>query len=307
MSQHPGKVCSIRILQVWIDLVLFTDRAWSLSLSSLSSMTRRRNANHASAPTITLRKLQAMASEQSLRRRATERPPIPSPYERGAYINHVEINVAQPRSSANMNGTGPIGNGRLNIPKAIAVAGAVAQTTLPAWFQTFVMVSLIFGGCCSNVRLHESQVHPVAYPDLQVFALESIVKAEPDAGLLITITQFLLVALTGYYTHFDRSRPPFFLKPNAVPLTRWMVNLLLFFAVNVLNNYAFGFNISVPVHIILRSGGSVTTMVIGWMWGKRFTRVHVLSVAFLTFGVVVAATADARAKVSLLSVTRDHR
>ena len=29
---------------------------------------------------------------------------------------------------------------------------ALAQTTVPVWVQTFVMISLIFGGCCSNVR-----------------------------------------------------------------------------------------------------------------------------------------------------------
>lgn len=36
---------------------------------------------------------------------------------------------------------------------------ALAQCTVPAWASTVVMVSLIFGGCCSNV-----------------FALEAIIK-----------------------------------------------------------------------------------------------------------------------------------
>lgn len=48
----------------------------------------------------------------------------------------------------------------------------------------------------------------------------------------------------------------------------------MFFAVNLLNNYAFGYNISVPVHIILRSGGSVMTMLVGYLWGKRYTKVQ---------------------------------
>ena len=67
-----------------------------------------------------------------------------------------------------------------------------------------------------------------------------------------------------------------------------------------MNNYAFGFNISVPVHIILRSGGSVTTLLVGWLWGKKFNRVQVLSVAVLTVGVIIAAMSDAQAKVCLL-------
>ena len=80
----------------------------------------------------------------------------------------------------------------------------------------------------------------------------------------------------------------------------------------MLNNFAFGYDISVPVHIILRSGGSVTTIVVGFLWGKRFTRMQVFSVAVLTIGVIIAAMADAQSKVllpvllSCLSSFMDH-
>lgn len=92
----------------------------------------------------------------------------------------------------------------------------------------------------------------------------------------------------------------------------------MFFAVNMLNNFAFGYNISVPVHIILRSGGSVMTMLVGYVWGKRYTSlqsesvpmmackfiayaepISVFSVAMLTAGIGVAAMADAQAKVGV--------
>lgn len=56
----------------------------------------------------------------------------------------------------------------------------------------------------------------------------------------------------------------------------------MFFAVNMLNNWAFAFNISVPVHIILRSFGSVTTMAAGWLQGKKFSAVQVGSVVILS-------------------------
>lgn len=90
----------------------------------------------------------------------------------------------------------------------------------------------------------------------------------------------------------------------------------MFFAVNLLNNFAFGYNISVPVHIILRSGGSIMTMLVGYVWGKRYTSVQsestekctettitdvecraAFSVAMLTIGVIMAAMADAQSKV----------
>lgn len=71
----------------------------------------------------------------------------------------------------------------------------------------------------------------------------------------------------------------------------------MFFAVNMLNNWAFAFRISVPVHIILRSFGSVTTMGAGWLRGKRYSPLQVFSVALLTVGVIISAWADAASKV----------
>lgn len=65
----------------------------------------------------------------------------------------------------------------------------------------------------------------------------------------------------------------------------------------MLNNWAFAFNISVPVHIILRSFGSVTTMIAGYLRGKKYTPVQIFSVAMLTIGVMVSAWADAQSKV----------
>jgi hypothetical protein len=74
----------------------------------------------------------------------------------------------------------------------------------------------------------------------------------------------------------------------------------MFFTVNMLNNWAFAFNISVPVHIILRSFGSVTTMAAGWLNGKTYSRLQVVSVITLTIGVLISAWADAQAKVRAL-------
>lgn len=180
--------------------------------------------------------------------------------------------VSQIDARPHLEGNGKTANGFAL--RSTSAFSALAQSTIPAWVQTAVMVSLIFGGCCSNV-----------------FALEAIVKIEPQSGHLITFAQFLLVAAEGLVYHFD-AKSPTFLKPNTIPIHRWLIQIILFFSVSVLNNFAFGFHISVPVHIILRSGGSMTTMVIGWLWGKRYSRVQVFSVIVLTAGIVVAAMAD---------------
>lgn len=107
------------------------------------------------------------------------------------------------------------------------------------------------------------------------------------------------MAVTGYVAQFEKSRPPFFLTPNKVPIRRWLINIVLFFSINVLNNHAFSYNISVPVHIILRSGGSITTMAAGYVWGKKYPRIQVVAVVLLTLGVILAAWSDAQAKVGV--------
>ncbi|KAI1489038.1 UAA transporter family-domain-containing protein [Biscogniauxia mediterranea] len=185
-------------------------------------------------------------------------------------------------------------NNRPTHSKLMGLAGRIFIETIPQWLAVGAMLSLIFGGCCSNV-----------------FALEAIVKKAHTVfflytGTLLTFVQFLFVAITGYVSQFDSSRPPFFLKPNRVPIRRWLINIVLFFSINVLNNHAFSYDISVPVHIILRSGGSITTMVAGSLYGKRYSRIQVVAVILLTVGVITAAWSDAQSKARALHLMLLH-
>jgi drug/metabolite transporter (DMT)-like permease len=77
-----------------------------------------------------------------------------------------------------------------------------------------------------------------------------------------------------------------------------MISAALFFAVNMLNNWAFAFDIAVPLHIILRSFGSVTTMSFGWLRGKRYSLRQITAIVILTVGIIICAYADAEVKVS---------
>ena len=53
----------------------------------------------------------------------------------------------------------------------------------------------------------------------------------------MTFVQFVFVAVIGLPSQFDPKRPPFFLKPNRVPIRRWLVNIVLFFSINVLPEF----------------------------------------------------------------------
>ena len=130
-----------------------------------------------------------------------------------------------------------------------------------------------------------------------MYALESVLKQDAGSGLLITLMQFILVTIAAYPS--QRGTNGEFLRKPKTPLHKWVLGAIMFFSVNMLNNWAFAFDISVPVHIILRSFGSVCTMGAGWLTGKRYSKLQVFSVVVLTAGVVISAWADALSKVIL--------
>jgi UDP-xylose/UDP-N-acetylglucosamine transporter B4 len=154
-----------------------------------------------------------------------------------------------------------------------------ATSILSIWAPTLL---LIFGGCCSNV-----------------YTLESLIKASPTSGALITASQFLLVALTTLPRHFSPSRGwrNAYLRPRSIPLRKWAIYTAYFLSINILNNMAFKYRISIPLHIILRSAGPVTTMAVGRLCGgKRYPPQKVVAVLLLSVGVVLAAFSDAANK-----------
>lgn len=83
------------------------------------------------------------------------------------------------------------------------------------------------------------------------------------SGVFLTFIQFAYVTLQTLSTQFTftslgepaRRRWIPRLKPRIVPLRRWTVQVVLFLAVSLMNNWAFGFKVPVPIHIIFRSGG----------------------------------------------------
>ncbi|KAL2840145.1 UAA transporter [Aspergillus pseudoustus] len=172
-----------------------------------------------------------------------------------------------------------------------SIAATAVQTTLTHWTNVFLMVSLIFGGCCANV-----------------FALEAIIKDRPSAGPLITFAQFILTALfmLPNFLSLSAGFGSLFVNKRSIPLRSWFVYTGFFISVNLLNNWAFAYRISVPLHIILRSGGPVASMVVGYLYsGKRYSRGQILAVTLLTFGVVTSALADAQAKGQSIHIEID--
>ncbi|KAJ3321447.1 Chromodomain-helicase-DNA-binding protein 1-like [Boothiomyces sp. JEL0866] len=137
----------------------------------------------------------------------------------------------------------------------------IAQSIPLLFFKEWIIVfALIFGGCCSNV-----------------FALEVLVKEYPKSTQLITLCQFIFVALEASTSQIDFRN--FRLKERKIPILNWLVIVILFWSVSVMNNYALGFNISVPLHIIF-----------------RFSFPQALGVVIVSVGVVLSTISSSTSK-----------
>ncbi|KAI8064782.1 UAA transporter [Gongronella butleri] len=151
---------------------------------------------------------------------------------------------------------------------------SVAQVLAP---ELLLILSLIFGGCCSNV-----------------FALEVLIQDAPKSGNLVTLAQFLFVSLEGirHQIRWDGMLPRW--KRPVVPIHRWMILVTLFFIVSVMNNLALGYHISVPLHIIFRSGGLIINMIMGAvLLKKRYSLGQITGVICVTLGVIMATLDNA--------------
>ena len=139
-----------------------------------------------------------------------------------------------------------------------------------------LIMSLIFGGCCSNA-----------------LTLELTTKQLPASGTLITLAQFVATTLISLVGEVEWTSafgiPVLWLKRPSVPIRRWLIQVVLYFFTSILNNSAFAYDIPMSVHIIFRSGGMLVNMLLGYtVDGKRYSFLQLASVCLVTVGVVVA-------------------
>ncbi|XP_018421875.1 PREDICTED: UDP-xylose and UDP-N-acetylglucosamine transporter [Nanorana parkeri] len=136
-----------------------------------------------------------------------------------------------------------------------------------------VAVGLVFCGCCSNV----------------VF-LELLARKFPGCGNIVTFAQFLLIAVEGFIFQADFGR-----KRPAIPLRYYFIMVAMFFTVSVVNNYALNLNISMPLHMIFRSGSLIANMVLGILiLHKRYSISKYLSIGLVSFGIFICTLMSAK-------------
>lgn len=100
---------------------------------------------------------------------------------------------------------------------------------------------------------------------------------------MITFLQFLFISVHGFiFTHkFGTVKPRIGMKDYGILVA-------MFFITSVCNNYAFDFNIPMPLHMIFRAGSLIANMIMGIIiLRKRYEFSKYLSVFMITMGIVI--------------------
>ncbi|XP_045447897.1 UDP-xylose and UDP-N-acetylglucosamine transporter [Melitaea cinxia] len=127
-------------------------------------------------------------------------------------------------------------------------------------------ILMVFVGCCSNV----------------VF-LELLVKEDPGSGNLATFLQFLFIASVGFCTVGK-----FGFAKRHIPLKQYLLLVGFFWTSSVTNNYAFNFNISMPLHMIFRAGSLMANMAMGvWILKKKYPSLKYLAIFMISAGICI--------------------
>lgn len=141
-----------------------------------------------------------------------------------------------------------------------------------------IAILCVFLGCCSNV----------------VF-LELLVKDDPGSGNLITFSQFLFISIEGFLFTSKCGT----VKPN-IGIKDYFILVTMFFIANVCNNYAFDFNIPMPLHMIFRAGSLIANMIMGIIiLNKKYVFSKYLSVFMITLGIAICTIVSGKEIKSL--------
>ncbi|KAG8893801.1 golgi uridine diphosphate-N- acetylglucosamine transporter [Tulasnella sp. 403] len=130
--------------------------------------------------------------------------------------------------------------------------------------------------------------------DMVVQVVEDKKEASPEATLAVDYTDPAAPLISSDSRSRRSLLPRIRFKRPRIPIRVWLIQVTLFFVTSLLNNLALGYNVNLAVHIIFRSGGLSANLLLGWLAGKRYSRMQVASVILVTFG-VMAATLSVKA------------
>jgi len=151
------------------------------------------------------------------------------------------------------------------------------------------MLSLVFGGCCTNV-----------------WTYEYLLKIDGRVGTALTFSQMAFVTLHSLPSFLTWSGPIPTLKPRNVPILQWALQVLVLTAGNLLTNLAYAFNVPLTIQIVFRSAGLAVSLLFGrFFLNKTYTYSQVASVLLVSTGVVLATLSRPASPRSQITTPED--
>ncbi|KAI0731225.1 UAA-domain-containing protein [Earliella scabrosa] len=182
------------------------------------------------------------------------------------HVAKTHLEVPQTNGDVKTSGKRPVGKEDRNTEVSKAVALSLVDYGL--------ILSLVFGGCCSNV-----------------WSYEQLLKMDAHIGTTLTFSQMLFITAQSLpsFLVFPQGGGFPHLKPRHVPLSNWALQVLVLTSGSLMNNWVFAFSVPLTIQIVFRSAGLAVSMLLGYLvMKKRYSLAQVTAVAFVSAGVVLA-------------------
>ncbi|KAF5315464.1 hypothetical protein D9619_007024 [Psilocybe cf. subviscida] len=152
----------------------------------------------------------------------------------------------------------------------------------PNLSEIYAGLSMVFGGCCSNVLIYEQ-----------------LLIMNPRIGSALTFSQMLFVTLQSLpsFITFSKGILPR-LKPRQVPLSQWALQVTVLTTGSLLNNWAFAYNVPLTILIVFRSAGLPVSMLLGYSVLKKRYSLLQLAIMLVTVGVTLVTLSKSSGSTS---------
>jgi len=140
---------------------------------------------------------------------------------------------------------------------------------------------------------------------LNSFTLELLTREDPGSGSTLTFFQFLFLSMEGLLTNVEwdtssgdiiQTLKTLRFKSRIVPIWAYVIMVLMHWTMSVINNASLGYQISMPLNMVFRSGSLITTAVIGRiLFKKTYSERKIIGIVIVTIGIFLATMASANA------------
>lgn len=152
-------------------------------------------------------------------------------------------------------------------------------------YAALMPFAMVFGGCM-----------------LSIIFMEYVLKGDSTAGPFLNATEFLVVLVQC--TPGRREAGSLQLRPLHATRLSHVQHAVLWVLMSTLANYAFAFNISVPIHTLFRSCNVIASVILGWLlFGQRYSIRQLVCVCAITVGIFCGSIGDAKAVTGATACT----